>query len=182
MTGNILRVSVLAVLGTVAGADAAAQTIRAPTIRDSAGVRIIEHRTIRDLPVAFRIAEKPTLDLGGLQDDLRAELDAGHPFHHAARLSDGRIIIADHSELRLFDTGGRILQVIGRRGQGPGEFGQLREVCVIPGDTIVASNYNNPRVSVFDRTGTHVRTFTPRHRASRREFVPCSSCMGGCVS
>ena len=52
-----------------------------------------------------------------------------------------------------------------------GNVGQLREVCVIPGDTIVASNYNNPRVSVFDRTGAHVRTFTPEGR------VPDGGCL-----
>ena len=171
MTSNILCMFALAVVGMTAGTDAAAQTLRAPTIRDSAGIRIVEHRTIRDLPVAFRIAERPSLDLGGLQDDLRAELNPRHPFHHAVRLPDGRILIADRSELKLFDAGGKILQVIGREGQGPGEFGQLREACVIPGDTIIAINYNNPRVSVFDRNGAHVRTFTPAGR------VPPDGCL-----
>ena len=171
MTSTILRLFALAVVGMTAGADAVAQTLRDPTIRDSAGIRIVEHRTIRDLPVAFRIAEKPSLDLGGLQDDLRAELNSRHPFHHAVRLSDGRILVADRSELKLFDAGGKILQVVGREGQGPGEFGQLREVCVTPGDTIIAINYNNPRVSVFDRNGAHVRTFTPQGR------IPPNGCL-----
>ena len=156
----------------ISAAEGSAQTLRAPTIRDSAGIRIVEHRTIRDLPPAFRIVEKPTLDLGGLQDDLRAELNPRHPFHHAVRLSDGRILVADRSELRLFDAGGKILQVIGREGQGPGEFGQLREACVIPGDTIIAINYSNPRVSVFDRTGAHVRTFTPQGRVAANGCLP----------
>ncbi len=160
------------VIVTVWAPSATAQNPRAPIVRDSAGVRIVEHRTIRGLPIAFRIAEKPSLDLGGLQDDLRAELDWRSPFHHASRLSDGRIVVADHHVLKLFDSRGKVLRVIGRQGQGPGEFGQLRQTCILAGDTIVAINFNVKRVSVFTRTGEHVRTFVVDG------YVPRNGCLG----
>jgi hypothetical protein len=58
----------------------------------------------------------------------------------AATLSDGRVVIANAgtSEIKVFDSDGSLLDVLGSRGQGPGEFEGLGGLRVTPEDTIVA--------------------------------------------
>lgn len=148
-----------------------AQTPAPPTIRDSAGVRIIEHRTIRNAPIAFTIKAAPTLDLGGLKDDPKEEFDAKSPFLNAAHLSDGRIVAVDYSSAKLLDARGKFIRNIGRRGSGPGEFNQLMAACVARGDTIVLIGYGDRRVSVFDSAGKHVRSFVASGYVGQRG--PC---------
>jgi hypothetical protein len=129
-------------------------------VRDSAGVRIVTHRTIRNAPVAFTISPTPTIDLGGIKDDPKAELDAKNPFASAVRLSDGRYVASDYAWFKMFDAKGNYIRTVGRAGPGPGEFRQLRQVCLARGDTLIAIGYGDRRVSVFDSSGKHVRSFT----------------------
>jgi hypothetical protein len=148
-------------------------SVRAPT-RDSAGVQIVEYGgSLMDLPSAFRIVESPLLDLGGPRGDPDHELTPSHPFHHAARLSDGRWVVPDRSSLKVFDAEGRFLSAIGRRGDGPGEFRQPRRVCIAPGDSIVAIDQNGSRVTVFSSDGALVRMFTVRDG-----YPEASGCLG----
>ena len=151
-----------------------------PIIGDSAGIRIVEHQTIGDLPTAFEIVATPSVDLGGRRSDRREELSAGHPHHQVARLSDGRLVASDSYSLKLFDSQGRFLRAIGRRGRGPGEFeSQLRGVCVARGDTIVAIGESR-RLSVFTADGAHVRTITvPGQIASASCFADGSMLVVG---
>jgi hypothetical protein len=87
--------------------------------RDSAGVRVVLHRDLGDAPPAKRIAEKPIAEIGGLSSDSVYELSA---FRTAVRLRDGSMVVPQRSELRLFDSVGRYVKTVGRRGAGPGEF------------------------------------------------------------
>ena len=132
---------------------------RPPEIRDSAGIRIITHATILNPPRVELISPTPALQLGGLRNNPAEELDARQPFTRAGRLSNGRYVAVSWSDLKVYESDGRYVRTIGRAGEGPGEFGQLRDVCVGTGDTIVAINYNRDRVSVFSSAGEHVRTF-----------------------
>ncbi len=127
--------------------------------RDSAGVVIVENGAIDVLPEAFHISTAIVLDLGGMKANADHELNATAPFPDAVRMSDGRFVVVDNYDLKVFDAAGQYLFTIGRRGQGPGEFRQVRGACVAPGDTIIAI-HNGPRFSVFDRNGTHANTFT----------------------
>jgi len=89
--------------------------------RDSAGVRIIEYAgVVSELPVAFTIADEPTLDLGGPRDPIDHELGPGE--HNSARLSDGRIVVTERTHLKVFDGKGRYTATLGKPGKGPGEF------------------------------------------------------------
>ena len=157
------RLSVFAALAFVTTPAARAQRPPAPTVRDSAGVRIVEHRTIKNAPIAFTITTTPQIDLGGLKDDPKDELDARNPFASAFRLSDGRYVASDYAWLKIFDAKGKYIRTIGRSGNGPGEFRQLMQICVARGDTLIAFGYGDGRVSVFDSTGRHVRSFVTGH-------------------
>jgi hypothetical protein len=76
-------------------------------------------------------------------------------------LSDGRVVISDppHRELWMadFTTGERV--AIGRLGNGPGEFRNIRSVFRLAGDSIAVSQ-DGPlaRVAVLSPEGTAVRT------------------------
>lgn len=136
----------------------AIQAQQSATVRDSAGIRIVEHRELSPDPPHFRIGERASLDLGGQRAELAEELDARQPFLVARPLSDGRWIVVDRAELKLFDAHGAFVRSIGNPGPGPGEFRQLGDVCVAPGDTLVAISFGDHRVSVFDSTGSLVRS------------------------
>ncbi len=134
-------------------------TRRDPIVRDSAGVRIIEHATLKNAPVAFTLTTAPVFQLGGLKTNLEEEFNADHPFLAATRLSDRRIAVADRNSIKFFDANGKYLMLAGRKGPGPGEFTHLRRLCLMPGDTLLAIDYNDRRVSLWSRDGKLLQTF-----------------------
>lgn len=138
----------------------AGQSAPLPRVLDSAGVRIITHGDVRRVAAPFQLSGTPSVDLGGLRQDPGEELNPRNPFLIARPLSDGRWVVVDFDRLRVFSARGQPIRSLGRPGQGPGEFRQIREVCVTAGDTIVAVGFSDRRVSVFDSAGRHVRTTT----------------------
>ena len=112
-----------------------ASSAAAQAARDSAGIRIIDSAKPLWAPGReWRLSEKPILDIGG-------GTGAGHELGRivdAMTLSDGRVVVADHSTLQIkfYDTSGRHLQSVGGRGQGPGEFTDFHEITRLAGDTI----------------------------------------------
>lgn len=62
-------------------------------------------------------------------------------------------LIADRAsnEIRHFDRAGRHVQTVGGAGEGPGEFTVLAWMGVLHGDTVLAWELRNRRLSVFDR-------------------------------
>jgi hypothetical protein len=109
----------LAVLPVLLGTALDAQRPSPPRTRDSAGIRIIENATIKTNQIAFTIDSAPTLALGGLPDDARAEFDSRNPYSLAMRLSDGRIVATDRTSFKMFDARGRFIRTVGRSGAGP---------------------------------------------------------------
>ena len=165
---------------TVCTADVASAqpALPRPLIRDSAGIRIIEYpslgpeappsspragnpfeSTLRGVPLAFRMELKPYLDIGGIRDNALEELDATHPMLMAVELSDGTIVVNDKVHLKFFTRRGAFIRAVGRRGSGPGEFGQTREVCRLRGDSVLAIDYSSGRLSLWDSDGKHLQTY-----------------------
>lgn len=69
--------------------------------------------------------------------------------------SAGNILLGDVSEgnVKLFAGDGRLLRVIGRKGEGPSEFKSPRYPRFGPGGLIYVADAQDGRVQVFDRTG-----------------------------
>jgi hypothetical protein len=67
---------------------------------------------------------------------------------------DGSIYVADNlaHEIRVFGPDGRHLRSIGRRGAGPGEFGDLYALAWLAGD-LAAMDPRNARIAVLSRHG-----------------------------
>lgn len=75
------------------------------------------------------------------------------------RSEAGRLLVGDVSEgnVKLFDHAGRLLRIVGRQGEGPGEFTAPRFPRFGPGGRIYVADAQNPRIQVFDSAGTFLR-------------------------
>ncbi|HSR41508.1 MAG TPA: 6-bladed beta-propeller [Longimicrobiales bacterium] len=92
------------------------------SVRDSAGIRIVESRwRPQELAEGWSVGSEPTLSIGVLEGAPEEEL---HQVAGAARLSDGRLAILDAGtdRLRVFGPDGAFLHEVGGPGEGPGEF------------------------------------------------------------
>ncbi len=152
-------IALLPVLAACGGGDSAAS---GAVVRDSAGVRIVQS----DRPAwkdgeGWTVGDAPSLDIGVMDGEAAYQLDG---VRSVARLSDGRILIASSgsSDLRLFGPDGRHLLSTGREGGGPGEFRGLEWAGVGAGDTLLAWDAREKRLTVFSPGGTLVRTVQPR--------------------
>ena len=128
-------------------------------VRDSAGVRITENaRPPEGSRLPWRIGPEPTVSIGELEGEEPYMLHGAIRF---ARLSDGRIVVADYtsSEVRMFDASGSHLVSWGGDGEGPGEFLTLTHAAPWPGDSILAWYTSGLGISVFDSDGNHGRSF-----------------------
>ncbi|MCC6928411.1 MAG: hypothetical protein IT359_05390 [Gemmatimonadaceae bacterium] len=108
-------------------------------------------------PARWTVAPNPTVTIGGAAADTTDLLTAAVG---ATRLPDGRILVGDNADfsLRLFTASGRFLRAYGRKGNGPGEIGQLGALLRC-GDSLVTFDLDGDRASVFSPDGRYVRSF-----------------------
>jgi hypothetical protein len=128
----------------------------AVTVYDSAGIEIVEnHAPSWAEGEGWTIDPVPLAEIGGAagpDDDLFRVTDV-------RRLSDGSIVAASSSPASLyrFHPDGSLAVVLGRQGDGPGEF---RSIDLLParGDTIIAWDQRNARLTWFDPGGDVIET------------------------
>jgi hypothetical protein len=136
------------------------------TIRDSAGVRIVESAA----PAwsgerAWRVTPEPLLQIGAVDGDEPYVLTR---VSHGALHPDGSFALLDGTtmEIRLFDPAGRHRTTFGGVGAGPGEFLQdeaLPYVSILAfshPDTLVAWDAAQYRLTWFTLDGTVRRTLS----------------------
>jgi hypothetical protein len=72
----------------------------------------------------------------------------------------GELLLADASEgtVKLFDAMGTLRRMLGRKGEGPGEFMQPRFPRFGPDGRIYVADSQLPRVTVFDSSGALIRS------------------------
>ena len=68
---------------------------------------------------------------------------------------------ADEASIVLVTPSGELVRTFGRRGEGPGEFRVVTSFGVVE-DTLWVRNGPEPRLSLFDTAGSHVRTVRSR--------------------
>jgi hypothetical protein len=75
-------------------------------------------------------------------------------------LSNGNIVINDKklSQILVFDAKGNFIQKIGRKGQGPAEFGNPYTLSATSRYIVVGDN-SNMRINFFDYQGNFVNSF-----------------------
>lgn len=75
-----------------------------------------------------------------------------------------RILIADRgsNNLRVLDLQGSLVAVVGREGEGPGEFRDLRNVASsLDEERLALSDGANRRVTVYESSGERIGDFIP---------------------
>ena len=124
-------------------------------IRDSAGVRIVLNA---DSPLpSWRLSEDAVLSIGSVNGE--GGQDLALPWS-SVRVADGRIAVANArtDELRFYDSTGSFIRAVGGKGEGPGEFGLIALLNTFRGDSIIAADAMNPRLTLFDSEGAFGRT------------------------
>ncbi len=135
---------------------ASPSTARVVTVRDSAGIRILESNgtptELDSRPSPFLLDSIPEVSIG---EESGEELYLLHRVYDAERLADGRILIGNSGshEVRVYSASGEHLKNIGRKGSGPGEFGEYATVRMLrSGDTLLLDDTEAQRVHVLAPT------------------------------
>ena len=130
------------------------------TVWDSAGIEIVEnHAPEHAMGEFWTIDSVPEFVLGGANT-------LGEPAHDSAqlvwdvvglaRLEDGRVAVLSSTgtQLLLFEPSGKLSRIIGRSGEGPGEFTRPEWLEYHPPDTLVVWDYFMTSIDRFDTAGT----------------------------
>lgn len=130
--------------------------------RDSSGVRIIENALPGDEESPLHrvlVAIITVLPYSGTDAQLSGRIVS------AVRTRTGNLVIADArtSSLALFDSTGRFVKLLGRKGDGPGEYQGIVAMLRGPGDTIgVVDLHYGRRISFIRENGEYLsRTLLP---------------------
>lgn len=128
------------------------------SVRDSAGVEIVETVAGGGADNAWRLVDPAILTLGGPES---GDWEGLFRVTSARRLSDGSVVVANSgtSELKFYGSGGRFLHKSGREGRGPGEFTGLAHILRLPPDSLLAYDGRLSRISIFSEAGHYARTF-----------------------
>jgi hypothetical protein len=91
---------------------------------------------------------------------LQSGVDSAHGVTSVVRVdSEGRYWVIRNNELPvIFDSAGRFLRVLGRKGQGPGEYLLPTDVLSVPPDSVVVLDGQQRRGTVLDKQLRVVRT------------------------
>lgn len=122
--------------------------------RDSAGVVIVEILgDVMELPV-WRLSSEPTATLDGESEPYFSNIG------ETEWLSDGRIVVEDNMQdaLYLFGADGTYVTELGDKGDGPGQFQNMTEMTVLPGDSIYVYDRTHDRLSVVHPDAGFVRS------------------------
>ncbi len=111
-----------------------------------------------------------------LEEDLRigsedAPAYALSDVRHVVSGRDGRIYVAEPTEVRVFDRAGGHVRTAGRKGDGPGEYRGLMRLAWL-GDTLVAIEAFPFRVTLLTADGATLSTRTVRSPSQGRLLVP----------
>ena len=154
-------VTVLALAGTACDRPPPEPEAPRVTVWDSAGIEIVEnHATEWGDSARWSVDPEPEFVIGGTAV-IESPDDPSHliwQVQGVARLSNGNILVHSGGEeaVFLFEPSGALVTMIGRKGQGPGEFVRPQHIQVLPGDTIVVWDYGFTRVNHFDSMGTFI--------------------------
>lgn len=153
MHHRMMTFTSLAALGVLAACGGDAPSGSDATVRDSAGVQIVENSADGLWTAEGGWTTEELLTIG------EAAGDADYQFGQIAAvdvLSDGRIAVLDQQAQRvqIYGPDGAYQQSFGGPGNGPGEFSPgAMALFVGRGDTIVVPDMGNQRVTVIPTEG-----------------------------
>jgi hypothetical protein len=147
-TAALLTLAFLAACGSEGGAgDGAA------AVRDSAGIAIVEYpASAWDSATAWSLSPAPLATVPNDPADTTIDLSNSQV---AALLDDGRLIAASIQppQLYVFNPDGTQQGLLGRGGEGPGEYRMISALLVLGGDSVAAYDFFTRNAKLFDVDG-----------------------------
>ncbi len=145
---SIPAATAAALLAAACGDDAGRAA--GPVVRDSAGVRIVEHDGAPQHEAPFGLSPDPVHRHGpGSGDYLFGRIWRGVLF------ADGRAAIYDagNAEIVVLGADGATHETLAGPGQGPGEIGFLRNMFAMGADSLLVEDVGNARFTLFGDGG-----------------------------
>lgn len=149
-----LRMMLIGLIAACAGDETLTVTA---TVRDSAGVAIVESTGLPPLNGGgWSVDTIPFLSIGTVEGEEAYELMGVVGAH---RSGDGTVTVLDNGthEVRVFDGTGMHLRTFGRDGEGPGEFRTPNLSGVVGYDTLVIIDASNDRFTLVHPVDGFVR-------------------------
>lgn len=173
MTGHGARLVVTMVV--MLAACERAPSSKAPTVRDSADVAIVEHGAV-DVSVLprYELSPEPLLRIGTVDGDEAYQFAT---ITDATLRHDGSVAVLDRSRtLRVFDSTGTLRWTTGRSGDGPGEFRAALRIASLPGsaptgDTLLVWDVALGRLSWFMEPVGLVHSVRAAELAGRADWL-----------
>ena len=112
---------------------------------DSAGITIVDITGPIDLLPVWELSEEPITEVSGEAPPFLGSVG------EVGILADGSLLIEDNQsdQIHRFNAAGEEVQVIARRGEGPGEFQNITSLTVTDGDTVYVYDRRLYRVTQF---------------------------------
>ena len=139
------RIPILALALVSCGGDPGLTDDIGVQIRDSAGVRIVEHTGDPEVEAPFVLAAEPLYRHGTNPGDYEfLSPDAGRLF------PDGGAVVAEwYGEVVVLSPEGTTHEVLARVGEGPGEVISPRAVFVLGQDSVLVPDNRQSRLTLF---------------------------------
>lgn len=152
------------------GSDRAGASTRV-TRTDSSGVEIVQVSAPvweSDSASRWQIEGTPAVEIGGSEGDTTQQLYRVAGVHI---LQDGTVAVADGGflQVRFYSPDGEFRNVVGRRGDGPGEFRTIRGFFGCPADSLIIENFST--LEVLNRDGSYVRSEPVAGRLQERNLA-----------
>jgi hypothetical protein len=138
------------------GCEQVSQDASVTTVEDSAGVRLVTSAEPASGLDRWSVTDSPTLTIGVPDGDPEYQF---FQIGGVVRLSTGQIIVGNTgtNELRFYSPDGVHQVSVGGPGAGPGEYGYLRFVWLLKGDSILVEDAINSRLNLYGADATLVR-------------------------
>lgn len=126
--------------------------VQSVTVRDSAGIAIVESAGPALAPSGWTLSSEPTLRIGAVEGEGAEQFTV---VRGVTQLADGRIVVLDQetSEIRYFDASGEHLRTVGGEGGGPGEFNRAGRLVRLSDDSVLVEDRPRIRYVVYGPDG-----------------------------
>lgn len=142
------------IFATLAACSGGGEDVAATVVRDSAGVTITEHSAAGwTAAPTWALGSTPIAVIGDESGDGSVDLSNSQL---GTMLPDGRVIAMSMQppQLYLFAADGSPAGMLGRGGEGPGEYRFLTSLLVLGQDTVAGFDIMNRRAMMFRADGT----------------------------
>lgn len=97
-------------------------------------------------------------------------------------INSSRIILSSNNNLFIFDSDGKFLSKIDKRGRARDEYLELDDFCVMPNGNILITDAQSQKIILYRIDGTHLNTLTldffPESIEALNESVVVVKCSG----